>query len=57
MDLIVGLVGALLGGWLFQLILGHSYSGWIGSTLVAFVGAVILLFIVRAITGRGRTAV
>ena len=49
-DLIIGLVGALLGGWVFGLILGHSYSGWIGSTVVAFVGAVILLFIVRAVT-------
>jgi uncharacterized membrane protein YeaQ/YmgE (transglycosylase-associated protein family) len=51
-DLIIGLVGALLGGWVFQTFLGHSYSGWIGSTFVAFVGAIILLFIVRAFTGR-----
>lgn len=51
-DLIIGLVGALLGGWIFQTVLGHSYGGWIGSTGVAFVGAIILLFIVRAFTGR-----
>ena len=57
-DLIVGLIGALLGGWIFQLVLGHSYSGWIGSTVVAFIGAIVLLLIVRAVTGRGgRTAV
>ena len=51
-DLVIGLVGALIGGWVFQLVLGHSYSGWIGSTAVAFVGAIILLFIVRAVAGR-----
>lgn len=56
-DLIVGLIGALIGGFVFNAVTGHSYSGWIGSTVVAFVGAVILLLIVRAFTGRGRTAV
>jgi uncharacterized membrane protein YeaQ/YmgE (transglycosylase-associated protein family) len=48
-DLIIGVLGALAGGWLFQLLLGHSFSGWIGSTLVAFVGAVVLLLLMRAI--------
>ena len=51
-DLIIGVVGAFAGGWLFKTFLGHSYSGWIGSTLVAFVGAVVLLFILRTVTGR-----
>jgi uncharacterized membrane protein YeaQ/YmgE (transglycosylase-associated protein family) len=53
MDLIVGLIGALIGGFVFNAIVGHSMGGWIGSTIVAFVGAVILLLIVRAFTGRG----
>lgn len=56
-DLIVGLIGAVIGGWVFTLVAGHSMGGWIGSTVVAFVGAVILLAIVRAVTGRGRTVV
>ena len=51
-DLVIGVVGAFLGGWLFTTFLGHSYSGWMGSTLVAFVGAVVLLFIMRAFGGR-----
>ena len=51
-DLVLGVVGAFLGGWLFTTFLGHSYQGWIGSTLVAFVGAVIVLGLVRALTGR-----
>ncbi len=51
-DLIVGIGGAFLGGWLFTRFLGHSYKGWIGSTLVAFVGAVVLLVVIRAVSGR-----
>lgn len=54
-DLVVGVIGAFAGGWLFKTFLGHSYSGWIGSTGVAFVGAVVLLFILRMVSG-GRTA-
>ncbi|HEY4001503.1 MAG TPA: GlsB/YeaQ/YmgE family stress response membrane protein [Candidatus Xenobia bacterium] len=51
-DLVIGLVGALFGGWLFTATIGHSYGGWIGSTLVALVGAVVLLWIIRAFTRR-----
>jgi uncharacterized membrane protein YeaQ/YmgE (transglycosylase-associated protein family) len=54
-DLITGVIGALAGGWLFQTFLGHSYNGWIGSTLVAFIGAVVVLLVFRLATGR-RTA-
>ncbi len=57
-DIIVGLVGAFIGGFLFHQF-GHAGvadSGFsIYSILVAFVGAVVLLFILRAVTGR-RTA-
>ena len=55
-DLIVGVVGAILGGWLFKVFLGHSYSGWIGSTVVAFIGAVVLLVVMRSFGGRQSTA-
>ncbi len=51
-DLVIGLIGALVGGFLFNAIAGHSYGGWIGSTVVAFIGAVVLLLIVRAVSGR-----
>jgi uncharacterized membrane protein YeaQ/YmgE (transglycosylase-associated protein family) len=51
-DLVVGVIGAFLGGWMFQTFLGHSYHGWIGSTAVAFIGAVVLLLVLRAIAGR-----
>ena len=55
-DLIIGIVGAFIGGWLFTTFLGHSYSGWVGSTGVAFVGAVVLLVVLRAVTGRRSAA-
>ena len=47
-DMIVGIIGALLGGWLFS-ILGISAGGLIGSIIVAFVGACLLLFLLRLI--------
>jgi uncharacterized membrane protein YeaQ/YmgE (transglycosylase-associated protein family) len=55
-DLIVGVVGAFAGGWLFNTFLGRSYGGWVGSTLVAFVGAVVLLLVLRAVSGRRAAA-
>ncbi len=51
-DLVTGIIGAFIGGWLFKNFLGHTYGGPIGSTAVAFVGAVVFLLILRAITGR-----
>jgi len=55
-DLVVGIVGALLGGWLFNFF-GHTgIDGFnLYSIGVAFVGAVVLLFILRALTGRRST--
>src|SRR5437867_2236957 len=47
-DIIVGIIGALLGGWLFG-VFGIAVGGLIGQIIMAFVGAVILLLILRAI--------
>ena len=47
-DLIVGVIGALLGGWLFGL-LGIGASGLIGQLVVATIGAIILIFLLRMI--------
>ena len=47
-DLIVGVIGALLGGWLFGL-LGLSAGGFLGQLIVALVGAIILLYLLRLI--------
>lgn len=51
MDLIVGIVGAILGGWIFGLI-GLASYGLIGQLVVATVGAVVLLLLIRAVRRR-----
>ncbi len=47
-DFIIGLIGGLIGGWLSGF-LGISASSWIGQVLVAAVGGVVLVLIIRAI--------
>lgn len=47
-DLIVGVIGAVLGGYLFGL-LGIGGGGLIGALVTATVGAIVLLVILRAI--------
>jgi uncharacterized membrane protein YeaQ/YmgE (transglycosylase-associated protein family) len=54
-DLIIGVLGALVGGFVAGA-LGIAFGGWVGTTLIAFLGAVLLLFILRAVTSR-RTVV
>jgi uncharacterized membrane protein YeaQ/YmgE (transglycosylase-associated protein family) len=49
MDMVIGMVGSIIGGWLFGLLGIYSNGGLIGSVLVAFVGACILLWLVRLI--------
>jgi uncharacterized membrane protein YeaQ/YmgE (transglycosylase-associated protein family) len=51
--IIIGIVGAVLGGWLLSLIgLGGAAAGaWIWSIISGIVGAVILLAIYRAFVG------
>jgi uncharacterized membrane protein YeaQ/YmgE (transglycosylase-associated protein family) len=55
-DIIVGIVGALLGGFLMRLF-GHvGVTGWNWrSFAVAVGGAVVLIFILGLVRGRGRT--
>ena len=46
MDLILGLVGAVIGGWIFGLLRIPAY-GLVGSLAAATVGAVVLVAISR----------
>jgi len=51
-DLVMGVIGAFVGGFLAN-VLGLSGSmGIIGSIIVAFIGACIFIAIVRALPGR-----
>ena len=48
-DMIVGVIGAFIGGWLFGKLGVSAGGGLIGSIITAFVGAVILIFLLRLI--------
>ena len=47
-DLIVGVIGVFIGGWLFGLF-GISAGGILGSLVIALVGALVLLYVLRLI--------
>jgi len=52
-NIVVGILGALVGGVIVELLGGTGFNGFnLWSFLVALLGAVILLFVWRAITGR-----
>ncbi len=49
---VVGIVGGLLGGWVLQLLDVNENLSWIGALIVAILGAVAILYALRA-TGAG----
>lgn len=52
-DTLVGMAGAVIGGWFFSTFGAAGTTGFnVWSILVAFVGAVILLYIVKAVQAR-----
>ena len=54
-DIVIGIVGAFVGGWLFTALgVASPLGGLAGTIFVAFVGAVVLLFVLRAIRGGAR---
>lgn len=52
-DVILGLIGAVIGGWIFTR-LGISAIGFWGSLAAATVGAVLLVLIARLFAGSSR---
>jgi uncharacterized membrane protein YeaQ/YmgE (transglycosylase-associated protein family) len=52
-DIIVGIVGAFVGGWLFRALgVNSPFGGLAGTIFVAFCGAVVLLFLLRLVRRR-----
>jgi len=51
MDILLGLIGAFIGGLVVSLVATGTVGFW-GSIVVAFIGAVILVAIVRALSPR-----
>ncbi|HEX2645955.1 MAG TPA: GlsB/YeaQ/YmgE family stress response membrane protein [Candidatus Dormibacteraeota bacterium] len=53
-NLIIGILGAVFGGWLAGLVHFSIGYGIFGQIVIAFVGAVILLLIWRVLFRRGK---
>jgi len=54
-DIIVGILGALIGSWIYRLVAGASPAEFrfnLPSFVCALIGAVVLLWLLRAISGR-----
>lgn len=54
-DLVTGIVGAYVGGFLFNM-MGISAYGMIGSIVVSTIGAVVFLWVLRMFTRNKTTA-
>jgi uncharacterized membrane protein YeaQ/YmgE (transglycosylase-associated protein family) len=54
-NIIVGIVGAVVGNFLLMLIFGATMGGVIGQLIVGVIGACLLIALFRLVTGR-RTA-
>jgi uncharacterized membrane protein YeaQ/YmgE (transglycosylase-associated protein family) len=48
-DIVVGIIGAFIGGWLAGVLHIQVGGGWMSSILTAAVGAALLLVILRAV--------
>lgn len=48
-DIVVGVIGALLGGFLFRFFGVSLGGGLLGSIVVATIGAIVLIFLLRLI--------
>jgi uncharacterized membrane protein YeaQ/YmgE (transglycosylase-associated protein family) len=49
-DIIIGIVGAFVGGWIFRQFGWHTpFRGLAGTIFIAFIGALVLLVILRLI--------
>jgi len=56
LDIVLGIVGAIVGGWLFSFFGAAGVTGFnLYSMVVAVIGAVVVLVIYHAVVGRGAT--
>ncbi len=52
MNIVMGIVGALVANAILFFVFGATLGGWIGQLIVAVIGASLLIWIWRAIRGR-----
>jgi uncharacterized membrane protein YeaQ/YmgE (transglycosylase-associated protein family) len=50
-DIVMGLLGAMIGGFLAGFFI-HGSAGFVGSIIVAFIGACVLIALLRALSPR-----
>lgn len=49
MNIVLGIVGAIVLNWLLYAIVGNTLGGWIGQLIVAAAGACLLIYVTRLI--------
>ena len=55
-DIVIGVLGAFIGSWLFRALgVGVPISGIAGTIFVAFVGAVVLMILLRVLRASGKS--
>lgn len=54
MDIVLGIVGALVGGFLTSVLLGANYATGLNleTLIVAFLGGIVAVLVIRALPGR-----
>ena len=52
MNIILGIIGALVANWLLVLIVGSTLGGWFGQLVVGIIGACLLIWVTRLVRGR-----
>ena len=51
--MLVGIVGGLIGGWVWVNVLNQDEaSGWLGALVIATIGSVLILLVLRMVGGR-----
>lgn len=53
-NIIIGVLGGIVGGWIAQQLGYDTTRGFIGAVLVAFVGAIVVRLLLRALEGGRR---
>jgi uncharacterized membrane protein YeaQ/YmgE (transglycosylase-associated protein family) len=56
MNIVLGIVGAVIGSAILSFFGVNLGGGWIGYLIAGFIGAVLLIWIVRAVRGTRRLA-
>lgn len=52
MNIVMGIVGAIVANAILVFVFGNTLGGWIGQLIVAVIGACLLIWVWRAIRGR-----